>query len=1732
MAGGAVWVPVNASAKGMVAQIVKEASGAAKQAGASLEKGLGDGGKKGGDAAAKGFADQAKQIERVSARLGQAREAEAGASAKVTAAEAKLAQLRQSGTASASQIARAEQQLETAKNQQSDASARVAREERDLASVRDGGQATSVALARAEDNLAKAKTDAATASGKLKTAEAGLGEAKAAQEAASSKVTAAEQKLSDARSKFGAKSKEAAAAEKELESAKKQADSAGVKVAKTEGDLVKARADLTTKTEQVAAKTTTYEATQKDLAAAQKEVADSGDKQVGLFDRLGGSMGEMAKMAGTAVAGYLSFSAVKGVLYDVGAAFDDAYDTIRVGTGASGEAFDGLKESMKTVATESIGVGSDISEIGTTLADLNTRLGVTGEPLEQLTAQFQQLKGLGVDADINEISAAFNQFGVEASEMPGMMDQLFRISQATGLSMTDLTASLSKSGPALQGFGFGLTESAGLLGALDKAGLDSEKTLGSMTKALGEFAKEGKNPQEALWGTITKIDELTAAGKNAEAIDLANSIFGARGGAGFVAAVESGTFAYDDFMDSIGASGDTIGGVAGETADFAEQWDQFKMRAMYAIEPVASALFGLLGPALESLGGFMGTAATKAQEFGDFLSRNKTTITGLLVPVGALVAGMVAYNIQQSIAAAGGIVGMFSKLGKAIKGASVAQWAFNGAMWANPLTWIVAAIVAVVAGLVWFFTQTEMGREAWAKFTEFLGEAWGNITQWATDTWARITEVWQGLPEWFGEKWQAVKDKVSEVWESIKTTITEKWTAITTWFATAWEAYKAQVSANWEAVKAIFTGVWEAIWGIVTGVWTRISTWITNAWSLFQAYVNLVWTAVKMIFTGQWGAIQQLIVNVWNYIQAWITGKWQAFQAYVGVVWNAIKQTFQEVWDSIKQKIQDTWDAINTAVAEAVANVIAKMQEFVNGIRQKVDEALGKLREFPGQVKSLFADAGRWLINAGRNIINGLWEGMKNAWSNVKGWLSDNLSFSAIGSFIGLSGGGIVMADGGVINQYAAGGIDQVEQYANGGRRGERHVAQIAPAGAWRVWAEPETGGEAYIPLSPRKRARSTAILDEVAARFGYTLVDGQGRPYSGGYSGDLGPQHVTNFADGGVVTGDDLLSFVGGSDVGYGAPSRPLHGAPYDWGGVNWGDCSGAVSAVANTAVGMRSFGSRFATANEASELSRMGFSRGRGGDGDLRIGFKNGGPAGGHTAGTLPDGTNFEMGGAANQGSVGARAAGAWDSYFNEFFYLPIGPGFEKVELDDWGDLSADPSVPEGTAGNVTVTNSDPVVAPSTAAATESKETTISGQIGEIGKEAITGQVSDFLGVFGIPDTIPAWMTAGRDIKDAQSAGSATTSAAEESAIEQHDAAVTTMTPDEIAQNPQLSGIDNPDVINQPEVPEWGPEFFAYEIARQAKAMGLSKDGAKIGIATALVESGDPMKMYANNRVPESLKYRHDALGSDHDSVGLFQQRDNGAWGTVAQRMNAFESAGLFFRELVKFDWESMDPGAAAQKVQRSAFPDRYATKMDRAMQMVEGTGLYDQGGVLDDKHLALNLSGKPEAVLTNDQWKMVDQLGGNLPQLVGGAASSAVSGAVGAGAGALGGVANTIVPGSGAMIASAAGPIGELGGWYAGEVASGWTSAIMQASQQALDIAAAPLEDLGGVLSGPLAPVMDTARPILPSTSNDDAPAVIDNGGPGETIIIQVNTVDEALEAKRHLEARKLAGFGVTR
>jgi hypothetical protein len=127
------------------------------------------------------------------------------------------------------------------------------------------------------------------------------------------------------------------------------------------------------------------------------------------------------------------------------------------------------------------------------------------------------------------------------------------------------------------------------------------------------------------------------------------------------------------------------------------------------------------------------------------------------------------------------------------------------------------------------------------------------------------------------------------------------------------------------------------------------------------------------------------------------------------------------------------------------------------------------------------------------------------------------------------------------------------------------------------------------------------------------------------------------------------------------------------------------------------------------------------------------------------------------------------------------------------------------------------------------------------------------------------------------------------------------------------------------------------ASAIVAAGQEMGVPERGQVIAVATAMQESG--LKMYANDTVPASMLIPHEAIGSDHDSTGLFQQRTAG-WGTLAQRMDAKESAKLFYAKLLALPWQSLPLTVAAQRVQISAHPDRYAKWEGAATQVVAAT------------------------------------------------------------------------------------------------------------------------------------------------------------------------------------------------
>lgn len=116
------------------------------------------------------------------------------------------------------------------------------------------------------------------------------------------------------------------------------------------------------------------------------------------------------------------------------------------------------------------------------------------------------------------------------------------------------------------------------------------------------------------------------------------------------------------------------------------------------------------------------------------------------------------------------------------------------------------------------------------------------------------------------------------------------------------------------------------------------------------------------------------------------------------------------------------------------------------------------------------------------------------------------------------------------------------------------------------------------------------------------------------------------------------------------------------------------------------------------------------------------------------------------------------------------------------------------------------------------------------------------------------------------------------------------------------------------------------ARDIVAAVKHRGLPATVAVIAVETALAES--QLRMYANSNNPESLRLPHEAVGSDHGSVGLFQQQVGGAvnstanWGTTKELMNVQISTGKFLDALQRTDWQHVTHWRAAQNVQHSAY------------------------------------------------------------------------------------------------------------------------------------------------------------------------------------------------------------------
>ena len=308
---------------------------------------------------------------------------------------------------------------------------------------------------------------------------------------------------------------------------------------------------------------------------------------------------KLLPIAGAIGLGTLAKNAA-GYLMGVGKEFDKMTDIIVIGTGASGDALDDLVESASNIATT---IPVSFETAGDYVQQFNTRMGLVGDNLEDVGERTAALSKLfGSDINLDKLTGALNAFNVSDDAAANKMDYLFGVSQSTGISFDNLTGILEANAPALQNLGFSFEEAANMAGFLDKAGMDANGTMSKMSKALVSLSEPGEDVSETFRRVIGELQDFIDAGDTAAALDLASEIFGTRGAAQFVGALQSGAVSLDKISDaSLGAS-EGILATYDATKDYPDLLAQIQNKAAKAFEPMGGALMEAATKALTRLG--------------------------------------------------------------------------------------------------------------------------------------------------------------------------------------------------------------------------------------------------------------------------------------------------------------------------------------------------------------------------------------------------------------------------------------------------------------------------------------------------------------------------------------------------------------------------------------------------------------------------------------------------------------------------------------------------------------------------------------------------------------------------------------------------------------------------------------------------------------------------------------------------------------------------------------------------------------------------------------------------------------------------------------------------------------------------------------------------------------------------------------------------------------------------
>lgn len=598
-----------------------------------------------------------------------------------------------------------------------------------------------------------------------------------------------------------------------------------------------------------------------DMDKLGQKVSSVGDKISGIGDAL------MPVSATITAIGGASIKAWQDV--------DASLDTIVAKTGATGADLEAMQDIVERIA---VSIPSDFDTIASSVAEVNTRFDVTGQSLEDLSAdfiKFAELNNTDVVGAIDNVSSMMNAWGIDASQTESVLNTLNAVGQQTSVSADQLAQILQSNALSFKEMGYNVAEASVLLGNMEKYGVDASAGVTALRKAMAKAIDDGVSLNEVIaeWEAL-----MSSSASEAEKLEATEALFGSKAFAQLYNAIKEGNISFTDInanmsdfsgnlektfeatLDPIDEFTTTMNELKLLGAEIGEQVIPVLVDVLHDLEPILRDLkdawesmsddeqkklienlgkIALLAPALSTAGRVIGGVGSGISG----LAKAGKALSGL--GIGAKVSSLFGGG---SVASAGATAG--ASLGSALLGGLAGALA-GGAIGKALDNYVIAPFLERFGSsdAEWYKNFSWFGNGGFFdelfdfnSLNEALDVYSGAFSAMGADIKAGLDTDLKTVEDGF----KAITDFVDDSTKTERESIETGWNLISETTASIWDGIKTNVTDKWDEVTQKFTnfkdGVAETfqnIYDTIKGIWDSLGEMFEEGFDLKLPHISV-----------------------------------------------------------------------------------------------------------------------------------------------------------------------------------------------------------------------------------------------------------------------------------------------------------------------------------------------------------------------------------------------------------------------------------------------------------------------------------------------------------------------------------------------------------------------------------------------------------------------------------------------------------------------------------------------------------------------------------------------------------------------------------------------------------------------------------------------------------------------------------------------------------------------------